>query len=1018
MAQKYGQWKDDLDFVVGQEMYWGTVAPRLPDRGLGSRPSEENGVGQRREGTRCTPCILQGLKCSGDKPICIQCRSKSRIASSTGESLAMCSYPINRAFVPESKRQIIRRRLRGELFESNLAAAVEYLDSRLDGGEEAAQSRDDGSWRIGVKGERVSDEEAESMVPVRERTNWLARALLDEGPESRTSDKTQTGTESDTVGKAQDGVVEPGLPLKHKRRSSTQGTQQSRRRVVEELIRSPAMKGVRSGRRSTIPTAHVKMMKVMKNASQTLKATGTWTVAPGMSMQGQDLESASIASDTDESGENGENDDSDDSGMKAKTPTIPKYRKQIANTFRPWIARKGEKVIPSACDLPETTFLQALHYYASYYYTHANPSPDMFEAMDLTSHIALGMIIQEIISDFAFKLGKESQLEDIQVKVDKLVAAQHGNKWDENFVEYLKSLTADRSLSRSRKRLLSGSDEGSAESADDAGSDIDMEEDGDEVLSHGFRSWDELEGLRRSTTSFGVDTMKELVNRTSFDFNFNEGDASEVDDSDYGDLQETHLDQHETTRHLSALALDMDPDSWSPYGSGIDRTIAESSSRSTQPMATSFKSTVPRNEPAFDVDSDAGDDLDQVSDESGLESMDLDGDEKKDRLGQDDDEDEDDDMPQVDISQSVLSQLSNNRFGSQFTFGLSDSTDESEDEDKDSDVDVDDLSGRTLVQSQVLLDENDESSEAEAEAESESSESDSEPVVKSKQEKEKEEENDESENGSEKESYAEKEKKKESYVEKATKKKDDSEEEESAVEENMDMEMDNGTQDEEDEEDHSPSVLTQVSMTRFGSAFTSNQDDSSSEDDSGFNIASGRFLAQSQVVLSDSTDSSESQEDSSASESEQEKEVEGAEAEDSVTAENKNDNAPSKESHAQDKEEEEGEELSDVQRKGRADTIELKGTLEESDLEMEGIEETLATQDQSIAGSSKTSKEGDKAGQDDGPSDEGHDELSQPMVTTVGATRFGSQFTASFNASDDDDESEDDGEGYSNTQSQ
>ncbi|KAG0055725.1 hypothetical protein BGZ83_007597 [Gryganskiella cystojenkinii] len=94
---------------------------------------------------------------------------------------------------------------------------------------------------------------------------------------------------------------------------------------------------------------------------------------------------------------------------------VPKYRKRMFKTFRPWVADKDDWVIPSACDIPETSFLQALHYYASYYYTHTHPCPDVFEAMDLTSHIALGMIIQETISDFAFKLGKEGQMEDLEV---------------------------------------------------------------------------------------------------------------------------------------------------------------------------------------------------------------------------------------------------------------------------------------------------------------------------------------------------------------------------------------------------------------------------------------------------------------------------------------------------------------------------------------------------------------------------------------------------------------------------
>ncbi|KAF9997737.1 hypothetical protein BGZ79_008554 [Entomortierella chlamydospora] len=113
-----------------------------------------------------------------------------------------------------------------------------------------------------------------------------------------------------------------------------------------------------------------------------------------------------------------------------KKMKILAYRKRMAKTFRPWVAHKNEKVIPSACDIPETSFLQAIHFYASYYYTHACPCPDVFEAMDLTSHIALGMIIQEVISDFAFKLGKESQLEDIEVKQERMDYEKNLSEWN------------------------------------------------------------------------------------------------------------------------------------------------------------------------------------------------------------------------------------------------------------------------------------------------------------------------------------------------------------------------------------------------------------------------------------------------------------------------------------------------------------------------------------------------------------------------------------------------------------
>ncbi|KAI1316854.1 hypothetical protein EDD11_009432 [Mortierella claussenii] len=115
---------------------------------------------------------------------------------------------------------------------------------------------------------------------------------------------------------------------------------------------------------------------------------------------------------------------------KTRRVKIPKYKKLMAKSFRPWIVKKNEKVIPSACDIPETSLLQALHFYASYYYTHVNPCPDVFEAMDLTSHIALGMIVQEVISDFAFKLGQQSQLEDLEVKKEKLQFSKNLADWE------------------------------------------------------------------------------------------------------------------------------------------------------------------------------------------------------------------------------------------------------------------------------------------------------------------------------------------------------------------------------------------------------------------------------------------------------------------------------------------------------------------------------------------------------------------------------------------------------------
>ncbi|KAF9959275.1 hypothetical protein BGZ72_009949 [Mortierella alpina] len=116
---------------------------------------------------------------------------------------------------------------------------------------------------------------------------------------------------------------------------------------------------------------------------------------------------------------------------KSWTTDAAKVRKVNSKTFRPWVPEKGEQILPSVCDVPETSFLQALHHYASYFYTHAYPCPDVFEALDLPSHIALGMIIQEVISDFAFKLGKESQLEDLEVLDERLTAEKIFGKIDQ-----------------------------------------------------------------------------------------------------------------------------------------------------------------------------------------------------------------------------------------------------------------------------------------------------------------------------------------------------------------------------------------------------------------------------------------------------------------------------------------------------------------------------------------------------------------------------------------------------------
>ncbi|KAF9902419.1 hypothetical protein EC991_004966 [Linnemannia zychae] len=927
IAQKYGEWKDDLEFIATRGTYWGTVAPRLPDYVSKFSLSKGNEDEQKREGTSCTPCILQGLDCSGDKPICAQCKPQDGVASSTSKHLAMCSYPINRAFIPKSKH-VTRRKMK-EVLESNLAAAVEYLDGRSDSDEEGGEE----GGEEGVKGAISSSEgsqktgtqsEADSVVLVPERTVWLAKALLAEGRENRASYATQTETRSKVAEEAQDKSDKP-VQLRKRGRprgSRTTTTRDSRGRVISRLLRCDA-KPRKSRKGELLARDPSKLRNILKSTSRMLKAAGTWIEAPTTPPPGQELESVGAVSSTDESDENGKNDIDDNLDTETTTAPIPKYKKQIANTFRPWVAQRDDKVIPSACDLPETTFLQAIHYYASYYYTHISPSPDMFEAMDLTSHIALGMIIQEIISDFAFKLGKESQLEDIQVKVDKLTAAQHRNKWDTNFVEYLKGLTAGGSLppqQRSSKRRQSRSGEETSKSMGHASTDTDEDNDNDDI-GHGFRLWDELEGLRRTTTSLGVSTMKELVNRTSF--NLDEDADWGIEESGYRDKDETHSGgQQQLDRHLSAFTLDMDIDVSSSDSSDVDKTISGSSNRWTRRRSNSSEATALRQS-AFHTDGDAEDDVNLESDENDTTAVNLISREEDDDLDQSNQDENY--MPEIDFSQSIFSQLSNKRFGSQFKFRLEDSTDEDEDEDEGEAGGVDRLRSRTPIPSPIVQDKGDTSSETE----SDSSKSGPEKV-------------------------------------------ETEEEKESDVDETMDAETDVGLQ---DEEDFSPSVLTQVNETRLGSAFTARDNDSSSEDDFGFNLIGGRFLAQSQVVQDDSDDSSDAQEDSSESESEQE---EGNEGDDSVPELHKEEEKMSEEEKKGEKEKDiKEEDGGDSNKESRID--EWNGEEKESDAEeATDVEMGYNIQDE--------------------------EKFSSSVLTQVSETRFGSAFTSR----DDDSSSEDD----------
>lgn len=640
--------------------------------------------------------------------------------------------------------------------------------------------------------------------------------------------------------------------------------------------------------------------------------------------------------------------------------------------------------------------------------------------MDLTSHIALGMIVQEIISDFAFKLGKDSQLEDIQVKIDKLVAAQYGDKWDKDFLEYLESRTADRSLplnQPAKKWRHSGMMDRSAESADESDHDTDRGKNDD--MSHDSRIWDELEELRRTTTSLGVGTVKELVNRTRFDImgrdldSFDDSDTGSTSAGNGGWLTQPMLASSKETPFKIAL--------------GSDSEISLSGEEETEmPVRNSTRSTT------------------RGSEIGSLDQNDY-------------------DMPEIDFSPSILTQLSNNRFGSQPAFGLDDSS-------SDNDDGSDELDGPTLVRSQILQEDSDESSEVEG---------------------------DSSESDSEQEEKATDEEKDKEAMDKATGEKDGKEEEDETKEESekcVELDEDELIQEDYDDafgasqdDEISPFVLTQVNATRFGSAFKLHQDESPSEDDDDFNPSGGRFVVQSQVVQDDSDDdSSEAQEDSSNSDSEQEEQDEDGEGKDTAAAKDAGDNKPTKEDHLEDhvaaetkednppiKKDHAEEVVSEIARASNheesdAESIELPKSLseraiEEVEVEMEAAEveakaETVdetSTREQSRAGSEadvdmpfdeehktpehltrkddifdeeeykrretlmeKDDRSNEKEQEEEELEvEEDKGESSQPVYTTVSATRFGSQFSASYNA-DDGDESEEEGTAYGGTQSQ
>ncbi|KAF9922672.1 hypothetical protein FBU30_007219 [Linnemannia zychae] len=178
----------------------------------------------------------------------------------------------------------------------------------------------------------------------------------------------------------------------------------------------------------------------LKDAARLLNACNTWT---------ETSDKISVESDKEESEDEEELD----------TTPISEHKEMIANTYRPWISQKNEKVPLSTCGPPETDLLRAIHFYTSYYYTHVCPSPDIFESMDITSHIAIGMIIQELISDYAYKLGKEYQVCD-------------PNELDGDVLEYLGNISADQDWQ-------SESDDGSIVSSDRESSGLESSENSD-----------------------------------------------------------------------------------------------------------------------------------------------------------------------------------------------------------------------------------------------------------------------------------------------------------------------------------------------------------------------------------------------------------------------------------------------------------------------------------------------------------------------------------------------------------
>lgn len=372
MAQTYGLWKDDLDFVAEREIYWGTTAPRMADLGLESHQPVEDGEEQEEDRPSCAPCLDQGRKCSKEMPICAQCESE--------EAPAMCSYHIGGASVPASKLQSMTKKKR-RILDANLAVAVEYLDGAMDDIEDEDLSNDgpsnDEPWKVGVQGERDSHEEADSAVKESAKSVWLAKALFaeDEGrgyhgsakvPRKRGRPwKIPPGEEHPVkikrpVGRPRKEPTEEPVKIKRPRKVAMKDeellepgrSESQEKKAVKMAILKAERKGKNKDKnkgngKDKVKTAPRRrgftgrgMERYLKDTTRKLTALGTWTEAHKSSTGVQEQKSSEVVA------EAGVKDESDG---ETATPAITKYKEQIANTFRPWVAQKDEKVIPSAC---------------------------------------------------------------------------------------------------------------------------------------------------------------------------------------------------------------------------------------------------------------------------------------------------------------------------------------------------------------------------------------------------------------------------------------------------------------------------------------------------------------------------------------------------------------------------------------------------------------------------------------------------------------------------------------------